>query len=443
MTRFWTGLAVDPRDYLRPATVRIGVTGLARSGKTVLLTALAAALLAPGALGGRIRSAALSDSGADDLPRFPYARMRDALAADPAHWPERTDSVSRLALDITRDGLLPRRALRLEFLDYPGEWLLDLPMIAQDFAAWSRATLARLAQAPDSEAKTAFLAFAQALPARAEAGDAVATTGHRLYSRFLHHLRETDGLSFLQPGRFLMPPPGPAPAWMDFFPLDADSPLSRLLASRFDAYRAATENSLVNTMFGRVDRLIVLADVLGALHTGPVAFADAREALGEAAQALRRQSSWAAALGALMRGRLPPPAIRRVAFAASKADHVAERQRHNLRALMGALTESDASVRGDAMERAFAVAALRCTEDFVWTLDGHPVSAVRGRLMGDDRMTRSYPGEVPPEPPGPEFWTHPFLALPDFEPGRLPLGRQAMPTIGIDDMLLFLLEDVL
>ncbi|WP_264818038.1 hypothetical protein, partial [Acidomonas methanolica] len=36
------------------------MTGLARSGKTVLLTALAAALLAPGALGGRIRSAALS-----------------------------------------------------------------------------------------------------------------------------------------------------------------------------------------------------------------------------------------------------------------------------------------------------------------------------------------------------------------------------------------------
>ena len=27
-------------------------------------------------------------------------------------------------------------------LDYPGEWLLDLPMLSQDYAGWSAATLA-------------------------------------------------------------------------------------------------------------------------------------------------------------------------------------------------------------------------------------------------------------------------------------------------------------
>ncbi|MBE1043557.1 YcjX family protein, partial [Escherichia coli] len=28
--------------------------------------------------------------------------------------------------------------LYLEIVDYPGEWLLDLPMLEQDYLAWSR-----------------------------------------------------------------------------------------------------------------------------------------------------------------------------------------------------------------------------------------------------------------------------------------------------------------
>lgn len=434
-------LRQDPRDYWRMPVVRVGVTGLARAGKTVLLTALASVLLAPGALNGRVRRATIAESGVDPIPQFPYARMRAALAGDPPHWPARTDSVARLALEIERTG--GRRPVRVEFLDYPGEWLLDLPMARQSFADWSRDTLARLESTPSHESARAFLSFVRALPRGAEASDALAETGHRLYRTLLASLREQDGLSFLQPGRFLMPGPGAEPAWMAFFPLDNASPLASLLQQRFDAYVDQMRTTLMDTLFGRIDRLIVLADILSALHTGPAAFADARTALGAAADALRWQNSWQSTIGALFRGRLPPPTIGRVAYVASKADHVAERQRHNLRTLMGNLTDSAPDRRSQARAQAFAIASLRCTEDFVWTLDGHPVSAVRGRLLGDDRLTRSYPGEVPPEPPGPAFWTHPFLALPDFEPARLPMDRRGMPNIGLDDLLTFLLEDVL
>ena len=144
--------------------------------------------------------------------------------------------------------------------------------------------------------------------------------------------------------------------------------------------------------------------------------------------------------------RLPSRVVERVAYAASKADHVSERQRGNLAALMAALT-IHADVRGvaaQARSAAFAIAAARCTEDLVWTLDGHPVSAVRGRLLGDQRLTRSYPGEVPDRPPGPDFWSHPFLALPEFEPARLArAGRDGVPNICLDALLGFLLEDLL
>ncbi len=441
----------NPLDYVRPRTVRIGVTGLARAGKTVLLTSLAANLLASGGRFGRV---ALAPSGADALPRFDPAAHLAALAADPPRWPDRTDAVSLLALDVTLPPelpALPPRRLRLEILDYPGEWLLDLPLLGLSFAAWSDQALRRLERPALAATTRDFLAFARALPAGAGADEALAAAGHRLYVDTLTRLRDRHGLAMLQPGRFLMPAPGAAPPWTAFFPLPGGSPLAGLLRRRYEAYVEATRAALVAPSFGQVDRLVVLADLLGALHTGADGFADARDALAAAAAALRRQGSWTAALASLASLRLPAWPIGRIAYVASKADHVSERQRGNLAALMGALTRPDGGpdggpIEGSGMTRSasFAVAAARCTEDFVWSLDGHPVSAVRGRRLGDERLTRSYPGEVPHRPPGPEFWSYPFLALPQFEPARLPRGgRGGVPNIGLDALIGFLLEDLL
>ncbi len=443
-----------------PATrrLRIGVTGLARAGKTAFLTSVAANLLAQGrgedvlpALGARLagRSLAVSvaPAGAAAVPRFDYPAHLAALAADPPRWPARTDAVSILALDVRIGwtgllGALPPRRLVLEFLDYPGEWLLDLPLLGQDFPTWSSQTLRRLERPEAAAAARDFLAFQRGLPARAPADEALAATGHALYRTALARLRDEVGLSFLQPGRFLMPAPGPEPPWQGFFPHDGNGPLAALLRDRFDAYGQAVRAQLQAPSFGRVDRLVVLADVLAALHAGPVAFADTAAALGAVAKALTWQhpvmgflADWLPSWLALGGG-----GIQRVAFAASKSDHVAERQRGNLAALVRRLTD----VPAQAATAAFAIAAVRCTEDFVWTLDGRNVSAVRGRVLGDTRPTRSYPGEVPDRPPEPDFWSHAFLEPPIFEPRRLPQGgRGGVTQIGLDALLAFLLEDVL
>jgi predicted YcjX-like family ATPase len=442
-----------------PTTLRIGVTGLARAGKTALLTSIAANLLAYGqrvptlpalstALSGRRLRVALAPAGAVDLPRFDYASHLAALAADPPRWPARTDAISLLALDLQLDrtGLfatLPPRRLRLEFLDYPGEWLLDLPLLRQDFSDWSAAALSRLGQPDSAPIAAPFLAFTKSLPPRAAADEALASTGHRLYRAALHRLRDDAGLSLLQPGRFLMPAPGPPPPWMTFFPMHGAGALAALMRDRYQAYGEAVQRDLLSPLFGRVDRLIVLADLLSALHAGPAAYADAAAALSEAAGALRWQSAWPDWLGVLNRALpafLQPGGIRRIAYVASKADHIADRQRGNLARLVGALANTPA----DSRPTLATTAAIRCTEDFVWTLDGHPVSAVRGRVLGDERLTRSYPGEVPDRPPGPDFWAHRFLALPQFEPMRLPDGgRGGAPQLGLDSLLSFLLQDVL
>jgi predicted YcjX-like family ATPase len=433
-------------------TIRIGVTGLARAGKTALLTSLAANLLAASAglatlpafrarLAGRSLRVAVARSGADDLPRFDDAGHLAALDRDPPRWPARTGAVSVLALDLEIGwpgyaASLPPRRIRLELLDYPGEWLLDLPLLGQDFSDWSAAVLRRLDGMPDARE---FLAFVGGLPANAPADEALAKAGHELYVSSLSRLR-TRGLSLLQPGRFLMPAPGPAPPWTLFFPLPGTGRLTALLRDRYDRYRAQVRADLVAPSFGRIDRLVVLADILSALHAGPDAFADAAAALGAVARALRfrRQipllPAWLAALAPSWLG-----GIGRVAFAATKSDHVADRQRGNLAALVTSMTDAHG-----VTARGFAIAAMRCTEDVVWTLDGRPVSAVRGRVAGAAQAGRSYPGEVPDRPPDADFWTHPFLALPDFEPMRLALGgRGGVPHIGLDTLLAFLLEDLL
>jgi uncharacterized protein len=441
----------------RRSTIRIGVTGLARAGKTALLTSLAANVLAlssgrpalpavSGLLRGRRLVASIAPAAVSSIPRVEVASPVAMLAADPPSWPARTMAASLLAidLDVTREGLLasvgPLR-YRLEFLDYPGEWLLDLPMLGQDFAAWSEATLQRLDAPENAELVRPFMAFVRGLPRGVAADETLAATGHRLYTEALRRMRDERGLTFLQPGRFLMPPPGVAPPWTQFFPLSGPAPLVSLMQARFHAYADAARRDLVSPMFGNLDGLIVLADLLSALNQGPAAFADVQAGLAAAADALRWNRSWMDWLGAFAKRELPSRSIGRVAFAATKADHVATRQRGNLTALMRRITHVP---EGGAASAVFAITSVRCTEDVVETLAGRPVSAVRGRIIGEARPARFYPGEVPDGLPEDEFWRHRFLALPDFEPMRLPeLGRGGIPQIGLDGLIAFLLRDLL
>ena len=441
-----------PLDVVAGRTVRIGVTGLARAGKTAFLTSVAANLMALGAgrpalpaladrLRGRFPRVAIAPSGVASLPRFDVTGHLASLAQDPPVWPARTDAASLLALDLSipRTGLasaLPPFALRLEFLDYPGEWLLDLPLLRQDFAAWSAATLRRLEG--QSEAAS-FLAFANALPAGSPPDEALAATGHRMYRDLLGTLRDA-GLALLQPGRFLMPAPGAEPPWMTFFPLRGQGGLATLLSQRFDAYTDAVQADLSDPLFGQLDRMVVLVDLLSALHAGPAAFADLSAALREASGSLRWERDWLEAAMAIGRLRWPPPVLSRVAFAATKADHVAERQRGNLAALLRTVAAPTIDVRAGY----FPLSAVRCTEDIVMQIGDHALSAVRGRRIGDAAPGRSYPGEVPDRPPGPEFWAHRFLQVPQFEPLRPPdRGKGGVSSIGLDALLLFLLDDLL
>ena len=432
------------------------MTGLARAGKTAFLTSVAANLLALGAgrpvlpalaarLRGRGISISLAPAGASGVPRFDQGAHLAALLREPPAWPARTDAASLLALDlviprVVMGASLPPQRVRLELLDYPGEWLLDLPLLRMGFGDWSERVLRRLEGRKDA---AEFLAFVAGVPAGAAGDEALAMAGHRLYRAALGRMREA-GLALLQPGRFLMPAPGPEPGWMPFFPLRGSGGLHSLLARRYDAYVEAVRRELSEPSFGQLDRVVVLVDLLSALAAGEAAFQDTRDALAAVAAALRWDRSWWETALALGRLRAPPPVVTRTVFAATKSDHVGERQRANLVALLRHVVGHGAKPGAPVRAAYFAMAAVRCTGDEVMQLGEHAVSGVIGRRLGEERAVRFYPGEVPSEAPDGRFWAHRFLRMPEFEPLRpVDGGRGGVRAIGLDAVLLALLDDVL
>ncbi len=93
MTDAWSSAGAFVSDLFTP-TLRLGVTGLARSGKTVFITALIRNLVSGGRLPffapyaeGRILSCHLEPQPDDEIPRFDYeahiarARARSAGVA--------------------------------------------------------------------------------------------------------------------------------------------------------------------------------------------------------------------------------------------------------------------------------------------------------------------------------------------------------------------------
>ncbi len=135
--------------------LRLAVTGLSRSGKTAFITAMVNQLLNVHA-GARlpllsavreerllgVKRVPQRDFG---IPRFTYDEGILQLYGNPPAWPTPTRGVSEIRLALryrSNDSLLRHfkdtSTLYLEIVDYPGEWLLDLPMLAQDYLSWSR-----------------------------------------------------------------------------------------------------------------------------------------------------------------------------------------------------------------------------------------------------------------------------------------------------------------
>src|SRR5437899_9270220 len=93
---------LDYGDSFFNPTVRLGVTGLSRAGKTVFITALVHGLVRGGRFpvfeplsNGRISGAQLTPQPDDAVPRFDYERHLRSIVTD-REWPDSTRQISEL-----------------------------------------------------------------------------------------------------------------------------------------------------------------------------------------------------------------------------------------------------------------------------------------------------------------------------------------------------------
>lgn len=441
-------------------TLRLGVTGLSRSGKTVFITALVANLLNRGRMPqlkahaqGRIEAVYLQPQPDVTLPRFDYETHLSALTGDQPRWPASTRAISelRLSFRVRPAGLFSSlrgtRVLHLDIVDYPGEWLLDLALLDQSYEAWSETTLTRLARRTEA---AEFLAQARAEDGalRLEEGRARALAAS--FTAYLAAARDLGRVD-VTPGRFLLPGDLAGSPVLTFAPLPKPAltpraSLWREMERRYEAYKARVVKPFFRDHFAKIDRQIVLADVLGAVHQGPRAVEDLRQTMAEVLAAFRPgRNSW---LSSLLGGRR----VERILFAATKADHLHHEQHAALTGITTALlaeAKSRADFRG-ARTEAMSLASLRATVEEMATRDGQEFAAVRGRVLATGKPAVMYPGRLPDDPArilapareGAEVWLEADYSLMGFAPARLSLKPgEGPPHIRLDRAVEFLIGD--
>lgn len=441
--------------------IRLGVTGLSRAGKTVFITSLVANLLDRGRMPGlraagqgRIEAAFLQPQPNDIVPRFDYETHLSAMTGEGAHWPESTRAISqlRLSLKVAPAGVLSAlksaRTVHIDIVDYPGEWLLDLPLMEQSFAQWSDAAIA-LAQGPArAEMAAEWLALLDATDGSAPLEEPTAQKLAMAFTAYLQACRAA-GLSACAPGRFLMPGDLAGSPALTFSPLLAsDAPrrsLSREMARRYEAYKGQVVYPFFRDYFSRIDRQVVLVDALGAIHAGPQAVGDLRDALAEIMETFKAgRNGWLSAL----RGK----SVERVLFAATKVDHLHQSQHQALTHIVSALVRSakgKAEYQG-ARTDAMAIASLRATTEETRSHDGEMLDLVRGRSLETGKQVAMYAGALPEDPSvllkpadaAQQGWLDGEYAVVGFAPAEAsPKAGDGPPHIRLDRAAEFLIGD--
>jgi predicted YcjX-like family ATPase len=451
-------------------SLRIGVTGLARSGKTVFTTALVHHLtqgtvmpaFRPSAA-GRIRRAVLAHQPDDTVPRFPFEEHLSALLND-RRWPLSTNRISELRLDIDferKGGWRTGPAtLALDIVDYPGEWLLDLALLDTSYADWSRETLEASRRGDRSAIAAPWHDGMRGLDPTGPADEVKAEAASDAFKTYLAALRVgPEAVATTPPGRFLMPGDLAGSPALTFAPLDlpagetiAAGTFAALMERRFEAYKSHVVRPFFRDHFQRIDRQIVLVDVLAAIDAGPMALAELETALDRVLVAFRTGRN-------TLLSRLFSPRADRVLFAATKADHIHHTDHDRLDALLRSLVNR--SVRrteaAGARVGTVALASVRATRETSVREGREVLRAVAGtpeagEIVGDERFDGEaeaaiFPGELPESaeavfegavPPG-------SLRFPRFRPPRITrdaAGRPSkLPYIRLDRALDFLMGD--
>lgn len=454
--------------------VHLGITGLRRTGKTAFLTSLIHQLHENGstnlscfnANAVKLRPAPqLQDPRDSELKRFPYERVLAGLREDRPYWPPPTSCEFGLTLRFYYENLSKKAkvvdirrlvglgqshgTIILHLHDYPGEYLLDVGMIGKSFEEWSKATLLRMESQLPSEADR-YKKNVEQIQARASEDTKESLPSFReAYAHYAQAARQV-GFEFVQPAMTLIEWyernercgrgderwDVPSEEELPFIPLPELPPAApRLVGEMNLRYKKYLEDN-IKPFYKRIQRCdtqLVLVDVLRILKHGVDAFNDTRDCITEILQAYH--GSWR-----------PLRRVKRVLFAATKADHALKSNRSNMTKLLDDLVgKAKGTVSGNIpIQPAEWFTSIRATKDGTTKRDGRPLGVLVGRKIGEiDEKSRN-PGIVPDEWPDDAGWRfgNKEFDFPEFEPSRLSkLNSKPWPHLNLDQVIWRILQD--
>ncbi|WP_019025764.1 YcjX family protein [Colwellia piezophila] len=471
--------------------VTLAVTGLSRSGKTAFITSLVNQLINEGSgtklsffdpvHNGNFIAAKRVPQKHFHVPRFDYDSAMSALTSEPANWPKPTHGISELRLAIRyqpKNSILKyatdMATLTLDITDYPGEWLLDLPMLKQTYQEWSKQTHELMKKAPRAEYSKSFLAKLAKIDPFSTASEELLAQLAQEYSALLHTFRHTLGLSVIQPGRFILPGDLAGAPILEFFPFPAleeldgndyqnapDDSFIGMLRSRYLEYKEQVVRKFYQEHFLRFDRQIVLADCLTPLNKGKESFADLELAMSMILQSYSYGKSG-------LFSRLFSPKIDKLLFAATKADHVTPEQHGPMVALLNQLIHQNKhQLNFEAVKvKTLAIASVKATNSGLSKHKGKDIPVIQGRSLAKASAVNSnsansnishsdvdesteifghkitvFPGAVPSQLPKDDYWQSSSFNFIDFAPLSGLNKHQCLPHVRMDQVLQFLIAD--
>ena len=452
-------------DKLRDKRFCIGITGLSQSGKSTFITSLINQLLnhetanLPGfspVLGERLKGVKMHPLEDRDLTPFPYEESYRRLASAKPQWPKSTEDASGCLLELMleKPGLrlnplaAKQYSLFLEIRDYPGEWLLDLPLRDMSYSRWCAQCSAQYTQSPRSELLGDLLTELQQLDPLAEVEAEKLQQLHNRYVAFLTACKQGGkSLSLIQPGRFLIPGQVADPNSLCFVPLlnvsrltegllhtAAENSYYKVCEQRYQRYIKKLVDPFYKQFFSKINRQLVLVDVVSALNSGQDYVDDMRQALSNITDSFSygQQSRFA---------KLFSPKIDKVIFAATKIDQVLSEDHESVRQLLSVLIKQ--AYRNAQHEGVIPVCEATASVRSSREVEHQGERGISGINQQGDPIGYIHP-RIPQRIPEGEQW-RPFTEwkIPQLNPprGLSAQNDDAIPHIRMDTVLNLLIGD--
>ncbi|EAW27114.1 conserved protein with nucleoside triphosphate hydrolase domain [Alteromonadales bacterium TW-7] len=444
--------------------VKLAVTGLSGSGKTAFITALVKQLTTQAndknlpffdvMREQRHIATKVVPQEALKVPTFDYPRALNALLPSDGMptWPASTERINTLRLAIKyqsasglRGHFSPQSTLYLDIIDYPGEWLLDLPMLEQSYSQWCEQQYPLLLQHPRVNTSSEFLNALEQLDLNAPVDESLLAHIAELYQHMLVGLKKDTKLAMLQPGRMLMPGDLKGAPLLLFFPVNsqrvnsddiiAGSNLDHLI-KRFNAYVKEVVKPFYSEHFKHFDRQIVLVDVLSALNEGHETLQEQSSVINQLLAHFNYGES-----GFLKR--LFKPNIDKILFAANKSDHISAKHHKDLALLLDSLVHEQTNyLKFDGVQiETMAMSSITATQPRQVADKGQTLDCIYGKPLNEqDWLTY-----LPPQPPNRMLnkneWPAQGFEFLSFAP--MPNPDKQLKHIRLDHVMQYLLGDKL